>query len=169
MKIFFFVCIIAHLVMNVILPTPTICKTFTQIRQRSMFQMGSYYDLQLRVSPEFFQPLFLANQNNLVLQGSSKGSSFPSTCFLDSLLPANLVCQCDSLFNLAFSASGSPGAQARSRKGPFISWHRPYLLMGKKFVIYTSGCISCLKNFYFNKLKEIQLLLSCLYSPNIPI
>lgn len=131
--------------MNVVLPRPTFCRTLVWVRERPMFQVSSYYDTELRVSQEFFQPLLLANQPNLALQGSSKGSSFPSTLFLDRLFPENMVCQCDSLSNLAFSASASLGTQARSRKGPFTSWHRPHLLMGETLVIYTSGYISYLK------------------------
>lgn len=116
--------------MNVVLPRPTFCRTLVWVRERPMFQVSS--DTELRVSQEFFQPFLLANQPNLALQGSSKGSSFPSTLFLDRLFPENLVCQCDSLSNLAFSASASLGTQARSRKGPFTSWHRPHLLMEEK-------------------------------------
>lgn len=113
---------------------------------------------KLRDSQEFFQSLFLAIQQKLALQSNSKGSSLPSSCFLDRLLPANMACQCDSLFHFIFSASPSPGTQVRPRKWPFTSWQSPYLLMGKKkFVIYTLGYISCFKQgmSFFLKIRNL--------------
>lgn len=123
---------------------------------------------KLRVSQEFFQSLFLAIQQKLALQGNSKGSSLPSSCFLDRLLPANMACQCDSLFHFIFSASPSPGTQVRPRKWPFTSWQSPYLLMGKKkFVIYTLGYISCFKQgMPFFKNKKFSYFYPFSHNPN---
>lgn len=93
--------------MNLDFPRPTVC-----------WEEGHVPDQHLlchtnRVSQEFFQSLFIAIQQKLALQGNSKGSFLPSSCFLDRLLPANLACQCDSFFYFISSASSSPGTQVR--------------------------------------------------------
>lgn len=77
-----------------------------RVMERTVFQTSGAYDAELGVKRSF--SLYSCKPTKITLQGSSKGGSFPSPCFLNRLLPATVARQCDSCISLAFSASASP-------------------------------------------------------------